>query len=619
MSWTPQPIVPDLVEASGPHVRQQAAATRLGREGHGVPPMGPGVRIAPADLASVEGEQAGVGQGAALDRSAPVVEPCCRAWHRRLTRDDPGGGPARRGTVQLGARLVYPGPDPTAAHCRAGPARHEGRLARRPPRWVVSRAPPGWHPTGPVWLGGEGPGPGVPHTQHPAQAPHVRRGRGTREERLRRRAEQDVGDGVLGLADELPPLLGPGEDDRQGGDRQAFRTPCCPPGCGFGAVAWRTPSLAAGVGALGRLPAVVTRDQGPTEGVGPAVDPIGHRPPMPGPPRRPNAVPVVAASAPPDRRHLWHDRTPEGSAVGHEGGEGGMHARPGRRCEMGVAGRGPGALVAQPCLHDAPRPPACQQRGRLGVPPRRAGGLCGDATRAHPRCAGLVAGGGGPGGCAVPGWKHPGAGPRAPPARPPSRQPPRGERHAALLAPWALVSPHPHPLRVDGGDLPLGPVGPQQSTRLKHPQTPPGVRVLDQGQSRPALPPTQRDRQLWGVAGSHTVADGPRSLPRALGAEPAPLAVHTPGPLRDLLVGDQAAAVLAELRFPKLLRSAPIMVPQRPHGFEVTRWGPRGQAPEWPVFQQTASERGHRHPPVRGDHQGAEGSTRSRKINGRSA
>jgi hypothetical protein len=61
------------------------------------------------------------------------------------------------------------------------------------------------------------------------------------------------------------------------------------------------------------------------------------------------------------------------------------------------------------------------------------------------------------------------------------------------------------------------------------------------------------------------------------------------------------------------------MVRQMRHGFEVPRLGPRGQAPELPVFQQTASARGHRHPPVRGEHQGAEWSTRIRKINGRSA
>jgi hypothetical protein len=58
---------------------------------------------------------------------------------------------------------------------------------------------------------------------------------------------------------------------------------------------------------------------------------------------------------------------------------------------------GPGALVAQQCLHDAPRHPAFRQRGRLGVPLRMDGGLVGDATLAHHRCEGLLEGGGGQG------------------------------------------------------------------------------------------------------------------------------------------------------------------------------------------------------------------------------
>jgi hypothetical protein len=56
--------------------------------------------------------------------------------------------------------------------------------------------------------------------------------------------------------------------------------------------------MAAGMVAIGLLPAVVTRSQVPTEGFAPAVDPIGHRPPLTGQLRLPNAVQVVAAIAP---------------------------------------------------------------------------------------------------------------------------------------------------------------------------------------------------------------------------------------------------------------------------------------------------------------------------------
>jgi hypothetical protein len=143
--------------------------------------------------------------------------------------------------------------------------------------------------------------------------------------------------------------------------------------------------------------------------------------------------------------------------------------------------------------------------------------------------------------------------------------------------------------------------------------------VLDQGQEGPDLPQTQHDRQFFGFSGSNKIEDGPRSLQRALVEEPDPIEVNTQGTLRDLLVVDQEEEVLAELLFTNLVRSAPIMLRQVLHGFEVTLWGPRSQAPELQVFQQTASARGHRHPPVRGEHQGSEGSTRIRKINGRSA
>ena len=199
-----------------------------------------------------------------MDISAPVVEHLCRALHRRLTIDDPVGGPDRLGTVQIGARLVYQGIEPTAEHCREGPDRHEVRLARWPPLLVVSRDPTSWHQTVHVWLVGESPGPGVQHTQNPDQATHVMRVRGKRDERRRRRSDQDVGSVLLVLADELPPLLGQGEDDRNVGDRQALLTPFCQPGFGFVAVAFRTTSMAAGVVDRGLLPAVVTLSEVPT-------------------------------------------------------------------------------------------------------------------------------------------------------------------------------------------------------------------------------------------------------------------------------------------------------------------------------------------------------------------
>jgi hypothetical protein len=226
--------------------------------------MGPGVRIATADLAIVDGEHAGVGQGDAMDISAQVVEHFFSALHSRFTIDDPVGGPDRLGKVQIGALLVYEGTEPTAEHVSEGPDRHEVRLASRPPLLVVSRDPPGWHQTVHVWMVGEGPGPGVQHTQNPDQATHVMRVRGTRDERLSRRSEQAVVYVLLVLADELPQFRGQGEDDMTGGDRQECLTPFGQPGVGFVAVAFRTTSMATGVVDIVLLPAVVTRSQVPT-------------------------------------------------------------------------------------------------------------------------------------------------------------------------------------------------------------------------------------------------------------------------------------------------------------------------------------------------------------------
>jgi hypothetical protein len=57
MGWTPQPIVPDLVEALGQHVRQEAADKLPGGESHGVPTIGMRVLVAKADLAIVNAEE----------------------------------------------------------------------------------------------------------------------------------------------------------------------------------------------------------------------------------------------------------------------------------------------------------------------------------------------------------------------------------------------------------------------------------------------------------------------------------------------------------------------------------------------------------------------------------
>ena len=110
------------------------------------------------------------------------------------------------------------------------------------------------------------------------------------------------------------------------------------------------------------------------------------------------------------------------------------------------------------------------------------GGIVGEPTLAHHRLERLWEGGGRQGRRAVPGGEHPGAGPLALPGLPQSLQHPRGQRHEAVFAPFALVHPHEHPLRIDVGDLQRCAFGQAQPTGLDQLQTHPGFRVPDQGQ-----------------------------------------------------------------------------------------------------------------------------------------
>jgi hypothetical protein len=104
--------------------------------------------------------------------------------------------------------------------------------------------------------------------------------------------------------------------------------------------------------------------------------------------------------------------------------------------------------------------------------------------------------------------------------------------------------------------------------------------VLDQGQSGPDLPRTQHDRQFLEGPRAHQVKDGPGSCQRALGEEPNPLEVHAEGALSDLLLMEQEAEVLAQLRVAELVRRASIVLSQLVHGCEIALVGLGGQAPE---------------------------------------
>jgi hypothetical protein len=78
----------------------------------------------------------------------------------------------------------------------------------------------------------------------------------------------------------------------------------------------------------------------------------------------------------------------------------------------------------------------------------------------------------------------------------------------------------------------------------------------------------------------HEVEEWLRSLQRALIEEPDPVEVNTEGTLRGLLVVDQEQEVVAELVVTDLVGSAPVVLRQMLHGFDVTLLGPGSQAPQ---------------------------------------
>jgi hypothetical protein len=275
--------------------------------------------------------------------------------------------------------------------------------------------------------------------------------------------------------------------------------------------------------------------------------------------------------------------------------------------------------MAEPFLTNPPRHASFQQMGRIGVPQGMDGGIFRDATLAHHGREGLVAGSGGQGHRAVPGREHPGAGPRAPPVIPHQRQPPGCQWSEAVCPPLALVHPHQHALGVNVGDVQRRPLCQAQPAGIDQRQTRPGRRIVDQGQQGSDLPHTQHDGQFWDAPRSHEVEDWPWALQGVRVDEPDPLEVKTEGPLRHLLVVAQEEEVLPEVRFTHLIRSPSVVLGEVFDGVEIALLGLGGQAPELPIFQHPASERSHRHPPVRGESHGSKRSTRIRKIDGRSA
>ena len=108
MDRTPEPVVPDLVEALRQHMLQEAADALHCRQGHRLPAVMSRVLIAETDLAILDGEHAAMGQRDPVDVPAEVVQDLLRALDGRFAVDDLPLGPDHLGDRQVGPFLTHP-------------------------------------------------------------------------------------------------------------------------------------------------------------------------------------------------------------------------------------------------------------------------------------------------------------------------------------------------------------------------------------------------------------------------------------------------------------------------------------------------------------------------------
>jgi hypothetical protein len=153
----------------------------------------------------------------------------------------------------------------------------------------------------------------VQHTEDPDQPTDIMGVRRERDARVGRGTEPDVVQVVLVAADELPQLLGEGQDDVKIGDRQEFPAPVFQPGVGGEAMTRGAAAVVAGVVDIVVLTPGLAWPQLPAQDLGPAREEIHHGAAMAGQQIRLTSVQGLAAIPPPDVRHLQHARAPERS------------------------------------------------------------------------------------------------------------------------------------------------------------------------------------------------------------------------------------------------------------------------------------------------------------------
>jgi hypothetical protein len=159
MDGTPQPVVADVVDPLGQHMRQKAPDALVGGQGHGFPTLVCRVLVAEAHLVIIDGEQAVVGQRDPVDIPTQVLQDWLRALHGGFAVDHPPFGPDRLGQGQVRAFLTYQIEKQSAKELRERMDGHQGGLAGWPPRGSIGGDPTRWHQAVDVRMVGQRAGP----------------------------------------------------------------------------------------------------------------------------------------------------------------------------------------------------------------------------------------------------------------------------------------------------------------------------------------------------------------------------------------------------------------------------------------------------------------------------
>ena len=309
MDGTPQPIVPDRVEALGQYRLQKAPDELVGRQRHGLPALVLGLLLAEADVAVLDREHPALGQRDPVAIATQGVQDLLRALDGGFAVDDPPLAPDRLGDDEVRPCLTHQRPKQSTEELGEGMDGHQGGRAGRAPLGPVGGDPSGRDQAGHVRMVGEGTGPGLEDTQDPHEAADIVGVRRELQQRWGRRAEHNVIAVLWVTPDEVPQLVGPGEDDVNVGDRQQFLPPLLQPCRGILAVAFWATAVATGVVDIRLLATVITLQQVPAQGFRATVANSLDRPPMAGEQILPAPLQVRTAITPKDSCSLWHGRS----------------------------------------------------------------------------------------------------------------------------------------------------------------------------------------------------------------------------------------------------------------------------------------------------------------------